>query len=170
MVSGQGTWSPNSSLPQLWARPGQAGNRSGNPKPPEENSDVASGAQRRPAKYQKMIRDGHHSRIPRGGLRTAGPWDPVRRSQIQNGASLGGRSGYCLSSMLLPWPADLPCCFICAGPHERHEYICRVVDCSAKAGTACQHSPASAGTEGDYTPLWPATVPLGEQLENSRVA
>ena len=41
-----------------------------------------------------------------------------------------------------------PCCFICAGPHEGHDHSCRVVDCSAKAGTACQHSPAKCGNCG----------------------
>ncbi|KAJ5873606.1 uncharacterized protein N7473_013165 [Penicillium subrubescens] len=41
-----------------------------------------------------------------------------------------------------------PCCFICAGPHEGHEHTCRVVECSAKAGTACQHTPAKCGNCG----------------------
>jgi hypothetical protein len=41
-----------------------------------------------------------------------------------------------------------PCCFICAGPHEGHEHTCRVLDCSAKAGTACQHTPAKCGNCG----------------------
>lgn len=41
-----------------------------------------------------------------------------------------------------------PSCFICAGPHEGHEHTCRVLDCSAKAGTACQHMPAKCGNCG----------------------
>lgn len=41
-----------------------------------------------------------------------------------------------------------PCCFICAGPHEGHEHACRVLDCSAKAGTACRHTPAKCGNCG----------------------
>lgn len=41
-----------------------------------------------------------------------------------------------------------PCCFICAGPHEGHEHTCRVLDCSAKAGGACQHTPAKCGNCG----------------------
>lgn len=41
-----------------------------------------------------------------------------------------------------------PCCFICAGPHEGTEHVCRVVDCPAKPGTACQHNPAKCGTCG----------------------
>jgi hypothetical protein len=41
-----------------------------------------------------------------------------------------------------------PCCFICAGTHEGHEHTCRVLDCPAKAGTACQHTPAKCGNCG----------------------
>jgi hypothetical protein len=44
--------------------------------------------------------------------------------------------------------SNSPCCFICAGPHEGHEHTCRVLDCSAKAGTACQHTPAKCGNCG----------------------
>jgi hypothetical protein len=40
------------------------------------------------------------------------------------------------------------CCFICAGPHEGHEHVCRVVDCPAKPRTACQHMPAKCGNCG----------------------
>ena len=38
-----------------------------------------------------------------------------------------------------------PCCFICAGPHEGTEHVCRVVDCPAKPGSACKHTPAKCG-------------------------
>ncbi|KAI9035227.1 uncharacterized protein KD926_004259 [Aspergillus affinis] len=38
-----------------------------------------------------------------------------------------------------------PCYFICAGPHEGTEHVCRVVDCPAKPGTACKHIPARCG-------------------------
>jgi hypothetical protein len=41
-----------------------------------------------------------------------------------------------------------PCCFICAGPHEGNEHVCRVVDCRAKPGVACQHMPAKCGNCG----------------------
>ena len=40
------------------------------------------------------------------------------------------------------------CCFICAGPHEGSEHVCRVVDCQAKPGIACQHMPAKCGNCG----------------------
>ena len=36
-------------------------------------------------------------------------------------------------------------CFICAGPHEGYEHVCRVRDCTAKPGVACQHMPAKCG-------------------------
>lgn len=45
-----------------------------------------------------------------------------------------------------------PCCFICAGPHEGTEHVCRVVDCPAKPGTACKHIPAKCGTCGGPHP------------------
>jgi hypothetical protein len=38
-----------------------------------------------------------------------------------------------------------PCCFICAGPHEGAEHMCKVINCTAKPGTACQHTPAKCG-------------------------
>lgn len=44
------------------------------------------------------------------------------------------------------------CCFICAGAHEGSEHICKVVNCSARQGTACQHTPAKCGNCGGSHP------------------
>lgn len=52
-----------------------------------------------------------------------------------------------------------PCCFICAGPHEGTEHVCRVVDCPAKLGTACKHIPAKCGTCGGPHPATAGNCP-----------
>ncbi|ODM21089.1 hypothetical protein SI65_04142 [Aspergillus cristatus] len=52
-----------------------------------------------------------------------------------------------------------PCCFICAGPHEGTEHVCRVVDCPAKPGTICQHIPAKCGTCGGPHPATAGNCP-----------
>ncbi|ODM16205.1 hypothetical protein SI65_08204 [Aspergillus cristatus] len=52
-----------------------------------------------------------------------------------------------------------PCCFICAGPHEGTEHVCRVVDCPAKPGTACKHIPAKCGTCGGPHPATVGNCP-----------
>lgn len=52
-----------------------------------------------------------------------------------------------------------PYCFICAGPHEGAEHVCRVVDCPAKPGTACQHIPAKCGTCGGSHPATAGNCP-----------
>lgn len=52
-----------------------------------------------------------------------------------------------------------PCCFICAGSHEGNEHICRVVDCSSKPGTACQHIPAKCGNCGGPHPALAGNCP-----------
>lgn len=52
-----------------------------------------------------------------------------------------------------------PCCFICAGPHEGTEHICRVVDCPARPGTACKHIPAKCGTCGGPHPATVGNCP-----------
>lgn len=52
-----------------------------------------------------------------------------------------------------------PCCFICAGPHEGAEHVCRVVDCPAKSGTACQHIPAKCGACGGPHPATAGNCP-----------
>ena len=52
-----------------------------------------------------------------------------------------------------------PCCFICAGPHEGTEHVCRVVDCPTKPGTACKHIPAKCGTCGGPHPATVGNCP-----------
>lgn len=52
-----------------------------------------------------------------------------------------------------------PCCFICAGPHEGTEHVCRVVDCPAKPGTTCKHIPAKCGTCGGPHPATAGNCP-----------
>jgi hypothetical protein len=52
-----------------------------------------------------------------------------------------------------------PCCFICAGPHEGNEHTCRVVDCPAKPGIACQHTPAKCGNCGGPHPATAGNCP-----------
>lgn len=52
-----------------------------------------------------------------------------------------------------------PRCFICAGPHEGTEHVCRVVDCPAKPGTACKHIPVKCGICGGPHPATVGNCP-----------
>jgi hypothetical protein len=52
-----------------------------------------------------------------------------------------------------------PRCFICAEAHEGSEHACKVVNCSAKPGTPCQHSPAKCGNCGGPHPATAGTCP-----------
>lgn len=45
---------------------------------------MAAAAQRRPGRYREMFHHRHHGRLHGGDPRTAGPWDPVWRGQVQN--------------------------------------------------------------------------------------
>lgn len=44
-------------------------------------------------------------------------------------------------------------------PHEGNEHVCRVVDCSSKPGTACQHIPAKCGNCGGAHPAIAGNCP-----------
>lgn len=52
-----------------------------------------------------------------------------------------------------------PCCFICAGAHEGAEHACKVVNCPARPGIACQHMPAKCGNCGGSHPAMAGTCP-----------
>ncbi|KAL1963930.1 hypothetical protein VTN77DRAFT_7736 [Rasamsonia byssochlamydoides] len=50
-------------------------------------------------------------------------------------------------------------CFICAGPHEGVNHTYKVVNCTVKSGTACQHMPAKCGNCGGPYPVTTRTCP-----------
>ncbi|KAL1978960.1 hypothetical protein VTN96DRAFT_7983 [Rasamsonia emersonii] len=52
-----------------------------------------------------------------------------------------------------------PLCFICAGPHEGADHVCKVVNCTTKPGTAGQHMPAKCGNCGGPHPATTGTCP-----------
>jgi hypothetical protein len=61
-----------------------------------------------------------------------------------------------------------PCCFICAGAHEGHEHTCRVVNCPAKPGTACQHTPAKCSNCGGPHPATAGNCPAKRAARKQR--
>jgi hypothetical protein len=52
-----------------------------------------------------------------------------------------------------------PCCYVCADAHEGSEHTCKVVSCTAKPGTACQHAPAKCANCGGPHPATAGTCP-----------
>lgn len=108
----------------------------------------------------------YYSWFTRGGPEAPHQWHSLWRFPIQDRAILGDRSGYSLPQVLpigspklqSLWGPPTMLFYMC-GAHEGTEHVCRVVDCPAKPGTACKHTPAKCGMCGGPHPATAGNCP-----------